>query len=514
MKVVQKLNGAHLLIPMSFPSKQGAPVSKSLAIRFYSPKDLLHLTSEFLDHEDDRDAERLDDLKRFVTSFALSLVVFVLPEETTSSMKANTESILVSELQNPNSWSRRAMHHLTTPTALQDSNGTSSSTCCCRLLVVPDAQTALEGIRYFADSLKPEKMALKQAFFRRQEIQHCIPTNSCSSQRKNEGDHSANDQQRNRYSSNHVRHAFSNWAHRFELPMGEEDVLMEMLGSLQSIATVQDDGVPMEDRTRQLLQSFFDLPESKETVSSINDTTAQQSNVLSQHQHSSSQEIPLSHLESETQRPTYYNETRAVASEMNPNPIDEQHQVVERFRPNPSIGLEGQEQYLMAGRGVSVYHVQTGQGVHETSIPYYDNFPTRHMMHMNRPSGAPDQIEIIPGASNHHAQPPLHVRQPLSQLRYDPGHFSAVNMPVSGWPNMGVQYQEPPQQPLPQYVQPQMMQRRPLAPYTQTAVTRATTTGRPEINGSSLHTGAATPIIQETQPQHQNINSIYLRQWM
>ena len=58
----------------------------------------------------------------------------------------------------------------------------------------------------------------------------------------------------------HVANALRSWADRFELPPGEVDVLMSVLGSLSSIVTAdpqQLEQLPLEARTKQLLTAFF-----------------------------------------------------------------------------------------------------------------------------------------------------------------------------------------------------------------------------------------------------------------
>jgi hypothetical protein len=63
------------------------------------------------------------------------------------------------------------------------------------------------------------------------------------------------------YAATHVAEALRHWAMRFDLPPGEANVLMSMLGTLGEIVTADDDPtlqtVPIDDRTKRLLHVFF-----------------------------------------------------------------------------------------------------------------------------------------------------------------------------------------------------------------------------------------------------------------
>ena len=72
--------------------------------------------------------------------------------------------------------------------------------------------------------------------------------------------------------SQRVAEAVHEWADTFDLPPGEGGVLMSMLGSLGNIATATDSELsklPIEDRTRHALHTFFG---SKETMGPMMET--------------------------------------------------------------------------------------------------------------------------------------------------------------------------------------------------------------------------------------------------
>lgn len=77
LRVVEKLSGAHLLLPES-----------SLAVRAYYPCDL-----PVLQQEASKDDGDLDGLQVFLQSFRLAIVLFVLPVEAQRAQLDNPQSI-------------------------------------------------------------------------------------------------------------------------------------------------------------------------------------------------------------------------------------------------------------------------------------------------------------------------------------------------------------------------------------------------------------------------------------
>ena len=281
IRAVTTLNGAQLLIPLTFPSPQktrtggtASPViTKSLAIRYYSSSDIRRLSA--VDNNNNNKDPRITQvqaLKRMAQSFAVSVVLLVLPQEVEEAHHDDNgeESLQTIEFNNPNSWTNRVMHLLTTPSssvASSDSNNnnTSKPHGCCRVLVVPTVELALEGIRTFVAALHPQKEALKQQYLQRQELYYCIPptdsgvaaagTTTTTAHKER---HQRHQQERQRHASDHVRHVMEQWSRRLDLPFGEENVLLELSGNLQNIASGKNQtAVPIEEETRKKMQAFF-----------------------------------------------------------------------------------------------------------------------------------------------------------------------------------------------------------------------------------------------------------------
>ncbi|KAL7564128.1 hypothetical protein ACA910_021103 [Epithemia clementina (nom. ined.)] len=494
IKVVEKLNGAHLLIPMTFPSKNGeVTVSKSLAVRFYSTSDISRL-SLAADLSIGTDSEELGGLQKFSNSFALSLVFLVLPE-TSSLVNNDDESILVSELETCNSWTRRAMDLVTSSTFPRN----DAKSCCCRIIIVPDAKTALEGIRAFAVALKPEKEALKQAFFRRQELQYCVPKSS-SRNSTNDGK-AVNDHQKTQYASNHVRQVFANWARRFELPVGEEDVLMEMLGNLQTIASLKHQDVPIEDRTRQMLNSFFDLSDTgcvngSSYHGNSNATTCQHETILSQQ------------LPTENHQEGYLGEqlqgrysSKGVEGPNSQTWIVGQQPSAQQYLQMHGGSWEGQE-YFMTGPETYRSH-QDDQ--HHNQGRFNDLEPP-HMLH--QPSELRHQHITMPRS--------LHARPFMSQPHDYHNPVYGARAPLKGFEGQEVEiaYNQPPH-----HVLPQRAQRLPPAQFGRTAPATMTQQSgmhgmgfRGEMIGSFHPSNAHLTIKQNLPTQQQHLYG--LRQWM
>lgn len=57
--------------------------------------------------------------------------------------------------------------------------------------------------------------------------------------------------------STHVTAAFRDFAYRFELPVGEDDVLMSRFGSIAAIGTADLSSAPIYDSTKETLSVFF-----------------------------------------------------------------------------------------------------------------------------------------------------------------------------------------------------------------------------------------------------------------
>lgn len=97
------------------------------------------------------------------------------------------------------------------------------------------------------------KSHIRQAYFDEQRIRHCLPPLSNDEKKTPDSNHHF-------AASTLVAEALRKWGERFDLPNGEVNVLMSLLGNLTNIVTAGPEvlaELPVEDRTKRLLQAFF-----------------------------------------------------------------------------------------------------------------------------------------------------------------------------------------------------------------------------------------------------------------
>lgn len=245
LKVVDKpLNGAHIVVP---PASSG---EVTLAVRAYYAKDIPpHLPeasslfasdddNDFDDDGGDSDAD-LDELVHFQNAFALTIVLFILPEEEHDNHYENIGSFF------NRATLRLAMTNTLNPSsAAQMQNGNNHTT---RVMMVPSTESAVETLVHFANALAPPKRQLKQAFYDHMQQMHLIPP-------------LANTPAFEPAATASVRIALREWAREHNVQEQDADIVMDVLGSLETIVQHAATGfptVPVEMRTKELLQDFF-----------------------------------------------------------------------------------------------------------------------------------------------------------------------------------------------------------------------------------------------------------------
>jgi hypothetical protein len=293
-RVIEKLNGAHIVIP-----GQG---ETTLALRAYYPMDLMqqqhqqqqeksssnnpnlpttvphhqvlqhiHQESQHDDLFDRSDNSELIGLRLFQRSFAVTIVFFVLPQNSPerqhqfddigSFMHRATSLLMDHQPSTANGSNNNNIKHG------HDNKKSTTSIRMTRVFVVQDTAQAIETIMVLADALSREKRLLKRAFFKRQRVANFMPlsnTNTDPHPPSQGQEHRQQlQQQLDAVAMSQAAGAFRQWASDFQLPPGEADVLMKFFGStsLQAILTATEEQlvpVPIEDRTRTLLHMFFE----------------------------------------------------------------------------------------------------------------------------------------------------------------------------------------------------------------------------------------------------------------
>eukprot|EP00977_Amphora_coffeiformis_P016658 scaffold5215_cov181-Amphora_coffeaeformis.AAC.12 len=223
LRVVSRgLNGANLVLP---PASSG---EATLAVRVYYEADLppgKATSVETLTSTTDD----IEELLHFQQSFALTLVFFVLTDEEKDV-----------HLNHMGSFVRRAMHRLTT-----SSLSTSLPNNTTRIMIVPSSEAAVEALVHFADSLKPAKRQLKQAFYDQRRRVHFLPPTTPETEPT---------------AASYVITALYEWSQSNEIPDRDMDIVVQFCGSLESIVALSATGLagaPISQRTKDLLQQFF-----------------------------------------------------------------------------------------------------------------------------------------------------------------------------------------------------------------------------------------------------------------
>jgi hypothetical protein len=117
--------------------------------------------------------------------------------------------------------------------------------------LVPDTATAISTLQLLAADTTKEKRDLKELYFDKQSSKHFLPMNGFIPASNSTA------------AAQHTAEAIRTWADRLDLPDGESDVLMSLLGTLGDIVTADDNvltNIPIEERSKRVLHVFFGSP--------------------------------------------------------------------------------------------------------------------------------------------------------------------------------------------------------------------------------------------------------------
>jgi hypothetical protein len=262
IRVVEKLNGSHLLFPQT-----------PLAVRIYYPADIQrfeerlnqkkHSSAESIHQVLERwhagnENEDFDNLRDFLDKNGSTVIICVLPQDS------------IDQFDNPDSFMHRVQRIVRGGSKDQVSTRPPSDSvwralrfCCshnipsmlydnnikkhARVIVVADTQGAIDSLYAMLEALGPVKRRLQQEYFERQRATFYIPDESGLVPK----DHKA---------AEAVSRVLNGWANEYHLPESEQSVLMSYIGTLAGIATADDNKlhrIPVVAETRSLLQTFF-----------------------------------------------------------------------------------------------------------------------------------------------------------------------------------------------------------------------------------------------------------------
>ena len=156
-----------------------------------------------------------------------------------------------------------------------DNNGTAPTATAgmgsSRIFLVTDVASLQSHLRTTIDSIRPDKLRMKEKFFAEQCRLNLLPppskTNlspsSSASGSALEPSSSSSVEIDNNVAAQRVADALRAWSDGVGIPRGEMDVVMSMLGSLEAVVTAGASSlanVPVSNRSKQMIVAFFSSP--------------------------------------------------------------------------------------------------------------------------------------------------------------------------------------------------------------------------------------------------------------
>ena len=125
---------------------------------------------------------------------------------------------------------------------------------------MPDTHTVIRTLSSIVRSIEPAKVALQKRFFDERAKQNGLPNAETGAV------------QSEKHLAMHTCSAIRNWARRFEIAQGDEDVLMSIVGSVLRISSADYEllsNTPIDEKTANTVLAFFgkSIPRSSPSVS-------------------------------------------------------------------------------------------------------------------------------------------------------------------------------------------------------------------------------------------------------
>ena len=120
-----------------------------------------------------------------------------------------------------------------------------------KVFIVQDTHTILRTLSSITRSIEPEKVLLQKKFFDERAKQYGLP------------DVDTGAIQSEMHLAMHTCTAIRNWAKRFEIERGDEDVLMSLVGTVLGISSADQEvlsNTPIDDKTMDIVLAFFGKP--------------------------------------------------------------------------------------------------------------------------------------------------------------------------------------------------------------------------------------------------------------
>jgi hypothetical protein len=178
-----------------------------------------------------------------------------------------------------------------------------------RVFIVPNVACAIDILSSLVQTLTPARRDLKNQFHQSVKTKNFVGDNATQEA-----------------AAAHVTCAFRDFGQHFELPVGEDDVLMSRFGSLAGIATADLSSAPIYNSSKEMLTAFFGSTLGMQTQQQPMYT---QSNNLP----------PMNHLPMAMSDPYAAQNSRQVMNASRGGPFQQRQQSSNEYRTPPPAGM-------------------------------------------------------------------------------------------------------------------------------------------------------------------------------
>lgn len=227
--------------------------SPSVAVRIYNSDDAQRyertIASGELNNVTSDEDVGVDGLRNFRNTYEHSVVIFVLVTSQQQRDQLGRRDSFVNTAQ------RDLLSHDNDKATVSDQENDDrvKKKHTTRTVIVNDTLQALVTIDSVVRSLLPDKRTKRKNYFEQVGKQSFLPGGGATQE----------------VIANHVSKAFNDWAARFEMPHGDSNVVLSVLGSLGKV-TIADrrmlDVVPIRNAAKNLILNFFGDKAEEEMV--------------------------------------------------------------------------------------------------------------------------------------------------------------------------------------------------------------------------------------------------------
>lgn len=222
--------------------------SPSVAVRIYNADDAQQY-EEIIASGKYEEEFGVDGLRNFRNKYEHSVVIFVLSTSQQQRDQLGRRDSFVNTAQ------RDLLSHDDDKATVsdQENDDRQKKKHTTRTVIVNDTSQALVTVDSVVRSLLPDKRTKRKKYFEQVGKQSFLPGGGATQE----------------VIANHVSKAFNDWAARFEMPDGDSNVVLSVLGSLGKVTTADRrmlDDVPIRNAAKDLILNFFGDKAKEEMV--------------------------------------------------------------------------------------------------------------------------------------------------------------------------------------------------------------------------------------------------------